>query len=272
MAEVRRDHAWIEREYGTEKWPLARAAIAAIAPGPPPTRVLGAVLDELWPRLDDPEPVDVVVDGRRTRLPLGAALGAFTQLIVTRVLAAARPDTGLVVELGSGWGRNLAEAWLAGGPADAEYVAAEYTAAGREATDALAPHLPGQRLTSRAFDYHRPDLADLRRDAGHAVVFSVHSLEQIPHVAPALLDEILALAPAVTVVHVEPVGWQLPGAGDREGTSAGYAERNDYNRDLIAVLREAEAAGRLAIEDARAEVLGINPDNSSSVVVWSKRP
>jgi hypothetical protein len=267
MAEVRRDHAWIEREYGTEKWPLARDAIAAIAPGPPPTRVLGAVLQQLWPRLLDPQPLDVVVDGRRARLPQAAALGAFTQLIVASVLAAARPDTGLVVELGSGWGRNLAEVWLAGGPADADYVAA----AGREATDALAPHLPGQKLRSRAFDYHHPDLADLRRDAGHAVVFSVHSLEQVPHVAPALLDAILALAPEVTVVHIEPVGWQLPGAEDREGTSAQYAERNDYNRDLIATLREAEAAGRLTIEDARAEVLGINPNNSSSVVVWSKR-
>jgi hypothetical protein len=268
MDDVRRDHAWVDREYGTEKWPLIRDALAA-APDDLAARVLATVHRGQWPGVAPLALREAVIDGRRVQMPHQALLGAFSGLVVGAVLQACRPDTGLVVELGSGWGRNLAQIWLEGGPATADYVAAEYTAAGREATERLADRLPDQRLSTVAFDYHAPDLAGLRREDGHAVVFSVHSLEQIPHVAPALVDEVAALAPAVTVIHVEPVGWQLPGADGREGTSAEHAAHNDYNRDLIEVLRTAEAAGTITIETTLPEVVGINPANASSVVVWS---
>jgi hypothetical protein len=271
MEDVRRDRAWVEREYGAEKWPRVRDALAAAPEGEAPSRVIAAVERAEHGAATGLEATERVVDGRRVRLPTPAALAAGAGLVVGAVLGACRPDTGLVLELGSGWGRNLARVWLEGGPADADYVAAEFTAAGRAATAELARRLPAQRLRARAFDYHAPDLADLRRDTGHAVVFTVHSLEQIPHVTPALLDAIAAVAPAVTVVHVEPVGWQLPGAEDRTGSSAGYARRHDYNRDLLAVLEAAQAAGRLTIDATLPEVIGVNPDNASSVVVWSAR-
>jgi hypothetical protein len=268
MDDVHRDRAWVEREYGTEKWPLIRDALAG-APDDVPARTLAAVHRAQWPDVGLLAPREGVIDGRRVRLPHQVLLGAFSGLVVGAVLDACRPDTGLVLELGSGWGRNLVQVWLEGGPADAEYVAAEYTAAGREATEQLARRFAEQQLRAVPFDYHAPDLTALRRECGHAVVFSVHSLEQIPHVAPDLVGEIAALAPEVTVVHVEPVGWQLPGAGDRQGTSAEHARRHDYNRDLVEVLRAAEAAGRIAIGQTLPEVVGLNPDNASSVVVWS---
>ena len=53
------------------------------------------------------------------------------------------------------------------------------------------------------------------------------------------------------------------------GTSRAYAEHHDYNRDLLEVLRAEEAAGGLRIEAIEPDVLGLNPDNATTLVRWS---
>jgi sialic acid synthase SpsE len=265
----RRTAAWVEREYGEEQWPRIRDLLAA-APADAPSRVIAGAVAAYAPDADQLTPVECVVDGRRVRLPPAAVTAAARALVVAAVLDRCRADTRLVLDLGAGWGRNLTSVWLQGGPRAATYVGAEYTQAGCEAIGHLAQRLPEMDLQARRFDLHAPDLGALRRDDGHAVVLTSHSIEQIPHVPPRLVDELAALAPAVTVVHLEPVGWQLD--GEREGSSAAYAERHDYNRDLVAVLRGAEAEGRLAIELIQPDVVGANPENAGTLIVWSPTP
>ena len=74
----------------------------------------------------------------------------------------------------------------------------------------LAALEPAIRFQSLSFDWRHPDLTAL---AGHgdAVVFTVHSLEQVPDLDAGALDAVLALAPSVTCLHFESVGWQLEG-------------------------------------------------------------
>lgn len=115
-----------------------------------------------------------------------------------------------VVELGSGYGRNLFglhDALRARSSAPVELHACELTSAGREATERLR-RLDGEiDLTVHPFDYHEPDLSFLEgRD--DVLFFTAHSIEQIPELPSAAVDEMLARTKRCTCFHFEPVGWQ----------------------------------------------------------------
>jgi hypothetical protein len=266
---VTRDERWVQREYGTEKWPRVERLIAEHLEREPDAglaRTLYAAARDQW---EAPSPFTMansVFDGQVVDVPRSAGFAAAQRLIVEVLDSACRPDTGLVVELGAGWAWHLLDFWLASGPRDARYIAAEYTEAGRRAATRLAQLDPRLRFDAIPFDYNAPSLIGLEA-AEHAVVYSQHSIEQIPRITPALFDAMRSVAPSVTGIHFEPVGWQLHG-GARTGTSAENADRHDYNRNLVEVLRAEEAAGRIVIDEIAEEIIGVMPENTSTIVVW----
>jgi hypothetical protein len=193
-------------------------------------------------------------------------------------------DTRRIIELGSGWGANLFYLWLGGGPRSAEYVAMEYTEAGRQVTRLLAGTEPGLSLTVRPFDYHHPDLSEFR-SGDKTLVFTSHSIEQITRLNDALFEELLAIPGLDRVVHVEPVSWQLLGQSPIGPLIAGLSRvvpprlsleldvrrRNrstGYNQDLIAKLRRLERAGRIRIERIEKNYVASNPLNPGTAIIW----
>lgn len=274
MPRVRRDAKWVQREYGSEKWPAIKALIADALDtehgSGRVSRTLAKVSRQEHAAFSAVALADVVAEGQAVRMPGFAAVAAYQALITETLISQCGANTELIIELGSGWGRNLVRLWLDGGPATARYVAAEFTKAGREATELLAAAAEEFRLTATPFDYRSPrlDLGASARRSAHALVFSAHSIEQIPQVTPGLLDVMRSTAYRVTCVHFEPVGWQTT-TPNRRGSSREYAEHHDYNRNLLEVLRAAERDGQLCVDTLRTEVIGVNPENATSVVVWS---
>ena len=266
---VTRDAAWVEREYNREKWPAVDRAVEQISSSerqPRLDRVLGRVARLQWSDADLTEDREHVFGGQGAGVPTVVAFGGQSALVREFVLSECTSTTDLVVELGAGWAWHLLSIWVHGGPATATYVAAEYTDAGRSAASRLAALDPTLDFRAVPFDYNEPALSGLP-DARHAVVFTQHSVEQIPQVPPALFEAVRALADQVTCIHFEPVGWQ---AGDqsRAGSSQDYANEHDYNRNLLSALRDEEAADRLRLDVVRTEVVGVNPRNATSVVLW----
>lgn len=267
-APVRRTREWIEREYGQEKWPAIERIIEQECSEEPDaglSRLLGRVASSQW-RHGDPLAVRRFAAGRgAVDLPLAGAYGAAQGIMLDVVADACTARTDLIAELGAGWGWHILTLWATGGPRHASYVAAEYTAAGRRAAARLAGLDPRLRFRAVPFDYNAP-----RLDGGgarHAVVFSVHSIEQMPYVKPAVFDAIRGLAPQVTCVHFEPVGWQA-GGHDRAGSSAAYAEHHDYNRNLVAAIRAEAGAGRLRLDAIVPDLFGVNASNATTVIRW----
>jgi hypothetical protein len=231
--------------------------------------------------------VDGILLGRLLppMLPPATAAGLVSLAFAHILRSYCTADTRRVIELGSGWGGNLFRLWLAGGPRDAEYVACEYTEAGRDVNRLFAGLEPRLRMTNLVFDYTKPDLAALRSTES-TLVFTCHSIEQITAIGAELVDEILALPALRRVVHLEPVGWQF-GAASRAGTLLNglswvtpphlsrwidfrrRARRHGYNTNLIAVLREQEARGRIRIERIEKDILGSNLLNPGTLVVWA---
>lgn len=271
---MRRDAAWVNREYGEQKWvgtqrDLERLIEHEAGPLPLARAISGLTRLEIGDWGSATSEVSVVIDGRLVSLPLGAAWGIVQAMVPDYVLDAVTPQTDAIIELGAGWGRHLFRIWVEGGYRDVRHIAAEYTEAGREAARRVGALDPVMPLEVVEFDYHHPDrtaLAPMRE----VVVYSIHSLEQIPHVRPQLVEWIAGLGRRVTCLHFEPVGWQID--PDSIGSSRGYAEAHDYNRDLVAVLRDAAAAGRIELDAPRVDIVGLNTHNSSTLLRWTAGP
>lgn len=273
---VQRDRAWIDREYGLEKWPAVLKQVQSwIAEGETQlSRLVGRI--NAWETGGgDFSLTSVVIAGRRVAMPELLAYSGFYTLVRESLLEACRRDAPeLIVEMGSGWGRNLLDLWCAGGPAAARYIALEYTAAGRECARSLAALAPELAFDVHPFDFYRPDFAPVAR-GGRALVYTVFGIDQIPHIGRPVFEACLGLADEVTGIHLEPTGWQMAAAdpdltGGGEGSSEAYAARHDYNRNLWPVLTALAGEGRIVIEEVRADLYGANPENAASYVRWRK--
>jgi hypothetical protein len=208
----------------------------------------------------------VIVGGQVTEVDWSLAWTGYRGMIAETVVQSCLPETRAIIELGSGWGANLLNVWLRGGPRLAAYYAGEVTENGRRCVAALAAVDSSLDLRVMPFDFNQPDFSPFRSD-GHVVVFTVHSIEQIPQLSSDVIQGVLDLAPRVTGLHFEPIGWQI---GKSAGSSEAYAARHDYNRNLWSVLRDFAVRQSLLIERVSVDEIGLNPKNSTTVVCWHK--
>jgi hypothetical protein len=208
------------------------------------------------------EPADGTAYGRAVRMPSAALHGA-RRALRSRVLATAMPDATAVVELGSGWGNNLIDLYLAGGPR-VPYFALEPTSSGRAAAERLAALEPALDLTACAFDLTAPDYGSLPR--GRVLVFTSHAIEQVRKLPDEAITGLLDLG-EVLCVHFEPIGWQI-----REGAEVGatreYSQANDYNENLWPLLEGLAQRGEIVIETVEPDIVHHKTWNASSLVIW----
>jgi hypothetical protein len=292
-ATAARDAAFVKEKYESQ-WSGIEESLQRIAAeeGPNLARILNRALDY------ESQVPNVFQDRYRRRFPplLGdrpiapsisrrARRFLREEVIIDTLLRHCGPAVERVVELGSGWGTNLASLWLHGAPCDAEYHAFEYTAAGRRCAETLGAAEPAFRLKATPFNYYEPDFSAFA-ERKRTFVYSCSSIEQITELPERTLEAILAIPGLERVVHFEPVGWQLPQNALRRQLDEllsglpkkvrtihsaeirKYARRHKYNRNLWPLLRRFEAAGRLKIEDAQRHILGINPFNPTTLIVW----
>ena len=199
-------------------------------------------------------------------MPRAAVEGGLHNLIVDSVIDACTPETTLVLELGSGPGYRVLGTSLAGGPTDALYVGAEYTAPGREASELLAARDPQLRFRALPFDYYEPDLSELGHHR-HAVVFTVAQRRADPGAAAGRhrRDPRRRGQPSRSCTSSPSAG---SSAAIRPGRPAAYAERHDYNRNLVDLLLDQDARGNIELVTSIRDVMANNPDNSTSLIAW----
>lgn len=275
---VTRDQAWIEREFGQEKWPLQlKLTEDLIASGERDLARIVSLIQKHHRETQnkanaDLAPFETLADGMRVRVPKIMALEGYRAWITHNVLAACRPETDLVIELGSGVGHGLFRLWLAGGPRDARYISCEFTESGRDCAERLASVEPGINLTALPFDFLNPDYSALPRNPRHTVVFTVQAIEQIPQLPEEVFTRLIDTVGPITCVHVEPVGWQLTPDGepmdDISAAARAYGEKNDYSRNLWSLLTALEARGTIKIEEAVPNIYGVRPLNPQTLVRW----
>ncbi|MCB9959724.1 MAG: hypothetical protein H6843_14100 [Rhodospirillaceae bacterium] len=202
-----------------------------------------------------------------------------------------------IVELGSGPGWNLFDLFVlrGAGGRPVQYFGLEYTDAGIECASLLQGLCPGMSLTSRQFDFTKPDVS-MVPDNGPTVFFSHHAIEQVEDISPDLYEQLLRRKTPWSILHFEPVGWQryepllrarlsedlsqhrALASGRLSAMGSDFAVplnaainswRVGYNRNLLPILAGLVDAGRLALVDAIYDFtsrLNVNPVNPTTYV------
>jgi len=187
----------------------------------------------------------------------------------TVIAQAARFDA--IIETGSGWGYNLFNIWLRGGP-NVPYHAFEYTEAGRASAQAIRNAAEnGPQLQIHPFNYYEADLTPASGLYKRVLVYSSHSIEQIGALPNSFIDGLLALAEEVVCLHFEPVGWQFAeqtGAPIRDSGQRAYSDRHGYNKNLWSLLNAYQQQGRLVIDETSVETMCVKAYNGTSFIRW----
>lgn len=190
------------------------------------------------------------------------------------------PGVRRVVELGSGWGKNLFNLFKFGAPLDAEYWGFELTATGRRLMEKVgAACTPTMRLSSSPFDYYDADFSALAANVD-TCIFTHHSIEQIPEIPENLIERILAIPGFKMCLHMEPVGFQfksdkwLADSGSKalmdkiDADNRKFAEKRNQNGNLYSVLRRLEDQGKLKIFSVKKYFTSHLLANATTVISW----
>jgi len=157
-----------------------------------------------------------------------------------------------ICELGCGFGRNL---FKLNKVLSKELYGGDYSENAVELGNKLG-------LDIRFFDYYKDDSYSIIKD--NSTVITVHSLEQIPDATTFISSMRKIKSKVDAVIHIEPI------YNENRTSLLGvmrnrYAEINDYNRNLLDLLNDAKD---IEVIHKELDLLGINPLNPSSVIVW----
>lgn len=223
--------------------------------------------------------------------------------LVDAVVAGVTDSTQAVIEMGCGWGRNLAAAALDIPRRDITFVGLEPSEAGQECTEGLLSKDPTIQYRTGYFDFYNADFS-LIEDFDDIVIFSCAAIEQVTLLDPKFIDQVLAIADKVTLIFYEPIGWQrtvdhqrfgahtvlseimgnVPGPelhqlkytfemvdGAVDANAVSWAVICRYNLNLLSLIHNAIARSLVDLKSADYEIFGLNPLNPYSLFVLEKR-
>ena len=172
-----------------------------------------------------------------------------------------------IIELGCGYGRNLFNIFYGGGPQDARYYGGELTASGVAMAREIAALDPAMQASFFPFDYLEPALAI--EPVERALVFTMHSIEQVCQIDPRLFGVIAGTGRRVDCIHLEPFGFQFAELGPASIEHRKQAIENNWNLNFAAALQEAKQAHGLNISCVVTELsLAVDPHNPTSLAIW----
>jgi hypothetical protein len=172
-----------------------------------------------------------------------------------------------IIELGCGYGRNLFNNFYGGGSQEARYYGGELTESGVTMAREIAALDPAMKADFFPFDYLEPALtiAPIER----ALVFTVHSIEQVCQIDPQLFAVIAGAARRVDCIHLEPFGFQLAELGPASREHRDQAIENNWNLNFAETLQKAQQTQGLRISCLITEMsLPADPRNPTSLAIW----
>ena len=170
-----------------------------------------------------------------------------------------------LVELGAGFGSKILHLSNREAFKDLPLVAGEYAGTGRDIMKLL------NESSDRKMKIGHCDFRSLEIDEGlvpeNAIIFTSYAANYVPQLDNAFADYLLALNPEV-IVHFEPVYEVLELNTEFDKMCQKYMELNDYNKNLLQVIKESEAQGKSKISSLRPNCLSANPFLPISVLEW----
>ncbi len=178
-----------------------------------------------------------------------------------------------IVELGSGYGKNLIELFFKGGPKDTPYYAGEYSKSGTEFAETLAGLNDKMNLTPFRFDHNNPDLS-IVREKGRVFFFTCHSIEQVQYLREDYFKILASHGEHVVGIHFEPFGFQLQDSlpSELDTVQKVWFEDKRWNVNFAEVLQESAARGEIELTFLAKNIFGgVDPNSPTSIAIWQSK-
>ena len=182
--------------------------------------------------------------------------------LVIRVVQSHLPAAA-IVELGCGYGRFLLR--IARTLHNVPTFGGEYASSGVELLRVLVA-TDGLKTQAGWCDFRDKLLTNLRIPPG-AIIFTCYATHYIPILDMCFVESLISRKPKV-VVHIEPCIEHFCESNLLSALRRAYVVRNDYNQNLVTLLRDAEQRGMLQIEKEIKNVFGTNPLLPASIIQW----
>ncbi len=183
---------------------------------------------------------------------------------IARSLAPYLQATALF-ELGCGYGTVILDLARRADFTGMRLFAADYTAAGAALASLIAKAENISVATGRC-DFTKRPLTALEIPEG-SLVYTAYATQYVESLGRAFIEGIAALRPGA-VVHVEPVLEHCNLASVLGLLRRRYIEANGYNRNLVTLLHEEAARGRIRLLEETLPAFGPNPLLAASVIAW----
>lgn len=244
------------REFETEKWgPLWKQ----VSSSPVPLRLQN--VEQIL--FDDEKNLMCWTGERLAVMRTGEARRRQFELIAQALEEFHHGET--ILELGAGYGQMILN--LAGKETfrQSQFFAGEYTQSGIHLIETLSKaHNLSLQVCHCDFAVHPWMPAAV---PAHATIFTSYSAHYVPEYDESFLDSATALD-ADIILHFEPMYEHCDPSRLLGLLQKRYIEANDYNRNLLSLLKRGEKHGRLNILQEKRQVFGINPLLPMSLVAW----
>jgi hypothetical protein len=158
----------------------------------------------------------------------------------------------LVIELGSGWGRNIFYYLSQDIPNNVNIVSGEYTDEGCEIQKYINnKFFKNNKLNVFKFDYN--DSTDFFKKIKeqykfkNVLVYSFWSIEQVTYIKENFLENLLNLCKNIRCVNIEPIGWQISVTSIMKENKTGG--RSYYNKNYCKLLKNLELENKIKISN-----------------------
>jgi len=173
-----------------------------------------------------------------------------------------------LVELGSGYGRIILSLIKQKHFQKIPAIACDYTQIGVKLLKLLAAN-QNSNVTSGQCDFRAPRLTSIKIPP-KSLIFTSFATHYVPQLKVRFVKNLISLKPR-TVVHFEPCFEHLNDRTLLGLMQKRYTQINDYNLNLVSLLKSQEKAGRIKIIKERKTVFGQNPFLPFSILAWQPR-
>jgi hypothetical protein len=178
----------------------------------------------------------------------------------------------LIIELGSGWGRNIFYYMENNILNNYEIISGEYTDSGCAAQEYIKnKYFKNENITIYKFDFNNSKsfFDNIKKKYKNCLVLTFWAIEQVTNINTDFFENLLNISENMTCVHIEPIGWQISNKSLMKENTTG--KRIYYNKNLYFILKELESKNIIKINKTILDLHNFGSTKScGSLVEWQK--
>jgi len=179
-------------------------------------------------------------------------------------------DFDAVIELGCGFAGRLFETFYQVKRTPIKYFGGELTKAGQKLAGELAEMEPEINFRTFAYDHMKPEPPE-NSDCRNQLIFTCHSIEQVPYLPDNFIEKLCRFSANVTVVHFEPFGFQARTNTISAKNHARVAGNMNFNKNLYALMERATRDALIDLKWVSVNLFRLDQSNPTSVAIWQKK-